>query len=155
MPDKGEQLHNLKWFALTGLFRHILPFEGCVPKYEYRTTLCAAKDRESAERTLLEECRDYADEDIQFLEEYEIFELDDPPGKKPVEVAHDMIVSTAEPETFIKTQWCRDRVDSCDAQGWTHAWHKLDGVRSGCYNCREVREGRLWEKAADHESEKP
>jgi hypothetical protein len=143
----------VKWFALTGLFRHVYPHDDRIPKYEYRTTLCAAKDRESAEQTLLQECRDYAGDGIEFLEEYEVFELDGSPGKKPVQVVYEMIVCDDEPEAFIKAHWCRDKVDSCEARGWTHVWYNQGDTHSACYNCREVREGRLWERTADHESE--
>jgi len=36
---------------------------------------------------------------------------------------------------------CRDR----EAAGSRHRWYNIDHVHSGCYHCRVVREGRLWE----------
>jgi hypothetical protein len=153
MVDNGEQAVSVRWFALVGLFRRVCANEDRIPKYEYRTTLCAARDRESAEKTLLAECRSYATDGVEFLDEYEVFELDRPPGKEPVQVAYDMILSPSDPETFIRTHWSREKVDSCEAQGWTHVWYNHDGSHSACYNCRQIRAGRLWEQTSDHEPE--
>jgi hypothetical protein len=33
----------------------------------------------------------------------------------------------------------------CEQAGATHRWFNIDDVHSGCYNCRVIREGRLWE----------
>jgi hypothetical protein len=36
--------------------------------------------------------------------------------------------------------------DCEEVEGW-HRWYNIDGKSSGCYHCRQVREGRLWESA--------
>ncbi len=33
----------------------------------------------------------------------------------------------------------------CEKAGGTHAWYNLDAVSSGCYHCKVVRAGRIWE----------
>jgi hypothetical protein len=35
----------------------------------------------------------------------------------------------------------------CEAVGGVHSWYNLDDIRSGCYHCEIVRQGRLWESA--------
>lgn len=34
----------------------------------------------------------------------------------------------------------------CEKRGGTHAWYNQDGVSSGCYHCKVVRAGRLWDE---------
>jgi len=34
----------------------------------------------------------------------------------------------------------------CEKAGGAHAWYSRDGVSSGCYHCKVVRAGRLWEE---------
>jgi len=36
----------------------------------------------------------------------------------------------------------------CDTVGAAHAWYNVDESHSGCYHCRVVRAGRLWETAS-------
>jgi len=33
----------------------------------------------------------------------------------------------------------------CAVVGAQHHWYNLDGKSSGCYHCKVVREGRLWQ----------
>ena len=33
----------------------------------------------------------------------------------------------------------------CGVVGAAHHWYNIEGTHSGCYHCREVREGGLWE----------
>jgi hypothetical protein len=40
-----------------------------------------------------------------------------------------------------------DKGLDCEAVGGTHCWYSLDGVSSGCYHCKVVRAGHLWEGA--------
>lgn len=35
--------------------------------------------------------------------------------------------------------------EDCEAAGGSHGWYNIDGKRSGCYHCRVVRSGRLWQ----------
>lgn len=39
--------------------------------------------------------------------------------------------------------------EDCEAAGGQHEWYNKDDKTSGCYHCRVVREGRLWERASD------
>ena len=38
-----------------------------------------------------------------------------------------------------------DKGQDCEAAGGWHEWYNLDGENSGCYHCKVVRPGRLWE----------
>ena len=39
-----------------------------------------------------------------------------------------------------------EKGQDCEKARGTHAWYNLDGVNSGCYHCKIVRAGRLWEE---------
>jgi hypothetical protein len=58
-----------------------------------------------------------------------------------------MRISRLSPKKYVEKYWNDGRPDSCDQKGWTHVWHNLDNKNSGCYNCKEVRKGRLWKTA--------
>lgn len=38
-----------------------------------------------------------------------------------------------------------DKGQDCEMADGTHTWYNRDGVSSGCYHCKVVRPGRLWE----------
>jgi hypothetical protein len=40
-----------------------------------------------------------------------------------------------------------DKGTDCEAAGGEHSWYNLDDASSGCYHCKVVRPGRLWDKA--------
>ncbi|GAA5480741.1 hypothetical protein Hhel01_04270 [Haloferula helveola] len=128
-----------------------------LPKFERRTTVCSAPNEAQATERLLAEAKEYpATEQIKFLGDYLVQELDDSPGDLPVEVAHEMTIGVhpesgaiIDPKAFVDQHWGRSKIASCDALGFEHVWYNLDGMSSGCYNCEAVREGRLWERAAE------
>jgi hypothetical protein len=33
---------------------------------------------------------------------------------------------------------------NCEEVGATHDWYNIDDLSSGCYHCRERRDGQLW-----------
>jgi hypothetical protein len=37
-------------------------------------------------------------------------------------------------------------LEDCEQAGNTHRWFNIDGMHSGCYNCRVVRQGQLWDR---------
>lgn len=41
-----------------------------------------------------------------------------------------------------------DKKADCVGMGAEHDWHNKDDVSSGCYHCKVVRQGRLWEQQA-------
>ena len=137
---------------MTAIF-HWEQMGSTLPKFERRTTICSAPDEARAVERLLAEAKDYpVSEHIKFLGDYFIQEIDEPPSDEPVEVAHEMSIGVdpisgkvIEPDEFLEHHWDRSRIESCDALGFEHVWHNRDGERSACYNCDEVREGRLWE----------
>jgi len=36
--------------------------------------------------------------------------------------------------------------DDCEKHGGNHEWYNKDNIRSGCYHCEVVRQGKLWNK---------
>jgi hypothetical protein len=38
-----------------------------------------------------------------------------------------------------------DKGQDCETVDAWHHWYNRDGETSGCYHCRVVRDGRLWE----------
>lgn len=44
---------------------------------------------------------------------------------------------------------CRliDKGEDCQSVGADHDWYNIDGETSGCYHCKVVRPGRLWEES--------
>jgi hypothetical protein len=66
-------------------------------------------------------------------------------GDEVVEVATTMRISQMAVKTYVEQYWSDLRPPSCDNVGWKHVWYNRDGKTSRCYNCMEVRDGRLWE----------
>ena len=132
-----------------------------LPKYERRITICSAADEKAATEALLREAKEYpASEPIVFLDDYCIEEIDEPPSEVPIEVAHELTIgvdlttgTTIEPDEFLERHWCASRIESCETLGFRHVWHNIDNQTSGCYNCKVVREGRLWEQDPEAKEE--
>jgi len=135
----------MKWFGSIGLFLHKYQDPRRIPKYELRTTICQARSQKIAEARFLREFADYAQDGTRFLEQWQVVDLYGAPGRIPLETSYQMITTDLSPKEFIKVHWLGDRPQSCEEMGWTHSWHNLDNRRSGCFNCRTVRKGRLWE----------
>jgi hypothetical protein len=141
----------MAWWSVVGLFRHTYSDARRVPRYEHRVVIVSAPDRDVAEAKVLLEFREYSEgEGIEFLEQWEVDSIIDELGDQVVEVASDMRVSALPARAYVKQYW-ENCPASCDEMGWTHIWFNLDGTRSGCYNCMENREGRLWEEAIPSE----
>lgn len=152
----GRQTNIMPWYSMTSIY-HWERDGDTLPRYERRVTLCSAADEESATEALLREAKEYPDsERVVFLGDYRIEELDEPPSEKPIEVAHELTIgvdltsgSTIEPNQFMDQYRCASRIESCDTFGFHHVWHNIDNQTSGCYNCKVVREGRMWEQETE------
>lgn len=140
------------WFSMTAVFLW-KEDAGKIARYEKRVTICAAEAREAAEAALLKEAKEYAVGNIRFQRIYQIEEIDRPSLREVVEVAHELIIAF-QPDSgtpisrseFRRQFWETDRLEDCESLGFRHAWHKVGSNRSGCYNCRVTRRGRLWEE---------
>jgi hypothetical protein len=143
---------GMAWWSAIGLFRHTYGNGRKIPQYEERVVVVAAVNRENAESKVLRAFGEYAanNEGIEFLGEYEIQEILDELGDKVVEVATTMRISQMAVETYVEQYWSDLRPASCDNVGWTHVWYNRDEKTSGCYNCLEVHDGRLWERGDDN-----
>lgn len=140
----------MPWFSMTAIYLW-REGGGSIRKYERRITICSASNEESATERLLKEAQEYPLEGIEFLNDYTILEIDDPPSDEPVEVASELSLGidpasgkVIESEEFLLTQFECSRIEDCESLGIEHSWHNLDGERSACYNCNVVRAGRLW-----------
>jgi hypothetical protein len=143
----------MPWYSMTAIF-HWKQDGDTLPKYERRVTICSAPDEEAATKSLLREAREYpAFDNIVFLDDYCIQEIDEPPSEEPIEVASELTIGVdlatgfaVEPCEFLERNWHASKIESCEDFGFRHVWHNLDNLTSGCYNCKVVREGRLWEE---------
>jgi hypothetical protein len=43
--------------------------------------------------------------------------------------------------------WFLAKGEDCEAAGGSHEWYNIDNRNSGCYHCKHVRVGCLWEIA--------
>lgn len=129
-------------YGCIGIFKHCFEGPNRVTQFEERVVMTEATNYEEAEEKILAEFEEYATEGTIFLNEYEIFEIDD--EQLVTEVASSMKVFKGTDEEYLERYYYDQRPISCDEVGWKHAWYNIDGKRSGCYNCQEVREGRLW-----------
>lgn len=149
-----------KWYSMTALY-HWMQCGNALPKFERRITICSAVDLVAATKILLRTAQEYAsDEHIVFLGEYDVQEVDDSPSEEPTEVAYEMTIGVdiktgqlIDPEQFIEQHWTAGKLDSCDRLGFNHAWHNIDNLTSGCYNCQIEREGQLWTDESEIEAE--
>jgi hypothetical protein len=139
------------WFSMTAVFLW-KEDAGKLARYEKRVTICAAETTEEAEAELLKEAKAYAVGNIRFLKIYQIEEIDHPSHQQPTEVAHELVIafhpdsgSPISRSEFRRQFWGTDRLEDCEPLGFRHAWRKIGSNRSGCYNCRVTRRGRLWE----------
>jgi hypothetical protein len=152
--------NKMPWYSMTAIF-HWKPIGETLPKFERRVTICSAADEEAATEALLREAKEYpTSEHIVFLDAYCVEEIDERPGRVPIEVAHELTIgvdlktgATIEPDEFLDHYWCASRIESCDTFGFQHVWHNIDNLTSGCYNCKVVREGRLWEQEPEAKEE--
>ena len=150
----------MPWFSMTAIY-HWERIGDTLPKYERRVTICSAADEEAAKEALLREAKEYpASEHIVFLGDYCIEETDEPPSGVPIEIAHELTIgvnlttgATIDPDQFLEQHWCASRIESCETFGFHHVWHNIDNLTSGFYNCKVVREGRLWEQSQETNEE--
>ncbi len=144
----------MPWYSMTAIY-HWERIGDALPKYERRTTICSAADEEAATEAFQREAKEYTtSEHIVFLDDYCIEEIDEPPGEEPVEVAYELTIGVdltsgaiIEPDQFLEYYWCASEIKSCDMLGFKHVWYNINNLTSGCYNCKVVREGRLWEQS--------
>jgi len=48
---------------------------------------------------------------------------------------------------FLINLGITDKGTDYETVGGTHSWYNMDGESSGCYHCKVIRAGRLWESA--------
>jgi hypothetical protein len=44
--------------------------------------------------------------------------------------------------------WMFPKGRDCVAVGGEHEWYNIDGSKSGCYHCLQVRVGELWKETS-------
>ncbi len=42
--------------------------------------------------------------------------------------------------------WLFSKGKNCEIAGGVHQWYNIDGENSGCYHCRVISKGQLWNR---------
>lgn len=144
------QNKSIHWYSMTAVY-HWEAEASRLPKFERRITICSGASEEEAEAALMKEAEEYQTDTIKLLDNYTTQKIDETPSMEPIEVAHEMGVgidtnsgNPIAPGEFM-SHFNVSRIESCDLLGLDHCWFNQDGENSGCCNCKEVRQGRLWE----------
>ena len=140
-------MSELKWFSAKQVFLHKPNNEKIKPWYEERIILLRAVDHDNAAGNALKNGREYCDGDDEicnFLGLIDTFELFDSEIEDGAEVYSNKTISSLNEGEFI-SHYYPDITKDCEQIGEKHYWHNTDGNSSACYNCKIIREGRLWE----------
>jgi hypothetical protein len=130
-------------FGCICIFKHTSQDKNKVNQFEERVLLTEAETYEKAEEKFLDEFQEYESDECIFLNEYEIFEINEI-DKPVIEVASSMKVFTGTDDEYLDKYFYDQKPLSCDNVGWQHSWYNVDGKRSACYNCQEIRNEKLW-----------
>ena len=131
-------------FGCICIFKHIFHDKNKVSQFEERVLLTDADSYEKAEEKFLIEFKEYGSDECIFINEYEIFEISET-DKSIIEIVSSMKVFNGTDSEYLDKYFYDQRPLSCDDIGWQHSWYNIDGKRSGCYNCQEIRDGKLWQ----------
>lgn len=147
MPKKRKKKKE-NWYGAKGLFKHLYGHKNLKDKYEEAVFVLKAASVDEAEQRASKLFNEYANEEngINFTGHYEICPLYHS-VRNGSEVYWSMRISRLSPKKYVEKYWNEGKPDSCDERGWTHVWYNKDNKTSGCYNCKEVRKGKLWKKA--------
>jgi hypothetical protein len=47
---------------------------------------------------------------------------------------------------FLVELGISDKGEDCEKIGASHYWYNIDNENSGCYHCKVIKKGKLWEK---------
>ena len=138
----------MKWFSGIGLFRHVFSDNDRVPTYEERVVVVNAENNERARQKIIADFREYGDVEngCEFLDQYEIQEMYDPPSKEVAEVASNTRITDIDSNEYIERYWNDLTPKSCDDIGRRHVWYNAGNGKSRCYNCKTNVDGELWKK---------
>ena len=134
-------------YSGTGIFKHCFDTPNKITQFEERIVVTNASSEKEAETIILAEFKDYAVENVAFLDTYEINEITEDNDSTVIEVASSMRVFTGTDQEYLEIYWDDQKPTSCEVKGWKHAWYNRGNGKSACYNCQEVREGELWKNA--------
>ncbi|QMU60557.1 MAG: hypothetical protein GKR92_02135 [Gammaproteobacteria bacterium] len=131
-------------YSGVGLFKHVFENLNKITKYKERVVMTEASSLKEAEQVILKEFKDYAIDGVEYLELYKVEEMY--PEERPVtEIASTLKVFAGSDKEYIEKFWNGQRPYSCEDVGWSHVWYKKSEGISSCYNCREERDGELWQ----------
>ena len=124
----------------------MFPGKDRVPMFEERVVMVPAKDDDEAQQKIIADFREYGDgkDGCEFMGQFEIKEMYDPPSEEVIEVASTTRVTDIDPHEYIDRFWGDLRPISCDEVGKRHAWYNAGNGKSRCYNCKTNADGELW-----------
>ncbi len=129
----------MPWFSITALFKHTRKGTNFVPQYEERVCIVQAKNIKKAEKKFINDFKKYLNNNEQFLNIYEISEVIEGIGNKPVEIASSCRVSDLSASKYINKYWYGLKPKNCKKLGWKHHWYNKDNIVRGCYNCMKTK----------------
>ena len=129
-------------YSGSGIFKHVYDDPNRIAKFEERVVITEAPSESEAEKQILTEFKEYAQDGIVFVGEFTINEIIE--SELITEVASTMRIFQGTDEEYLEQHWYDLQPESCDDKGWNHVWYNKGNGKSACYNCQEVRNGALW-----------
>jgi len=129
-------------FIGSGIFKHIYEDPNRISKFEERVVITEAASESVAEKQILAEFYEYAQDGIEFVDEFNISEIIE--DGVVTEVSSTMRIFQGTDEEYLDQYWFDLQPDSCDDNKWNHVWYNKGAGKSACYNCQEIRNGALW-----------
>jgi len=129
-------------YSGSGIFKHVYDDPSRIAKFEERVVITEAPSESEAEKQILTEFKEYAQDGIVFVGEFTINEIIE--SELVTEVASTMRIFQGTDEEYLEQHWYDLQPESCDDKGWNHVWYNKGNEKSACYNCQEVRNGALW-----------
>ncbi|WP_412970768.1 hypothetical protein [Glaciecola sp. MF2-115] len=124
-------------FSGSGIFKHIYEDPNRITKFEERVVITKASSETEAERQILADFKEYAQDGIVFVGEFTIAEIIE--SETVTEVSSTMRIYHGSDEEYLSLYWYDLQPESCDEKGWKHAWYNQGSGKSACYNCQEIR----------------
>jgi hypothetical protein len=129
-------------FSSNGIFKHIYDDPNRIPKFEERVVVTEASSESEAEKQVLSEFKEYAQNGIEFVGEFSISEIIE--DELVTEVTSTMRIFQGTDEEYLEQYWYDLQPSTCGDNKWKHVWYNKGAGKSACYNCQEIRDGALW-----------
>ena len=128
-------------FSGSGIFKHIYDDPNRITKFEERVVITEATSEPEAEKKILAEFKEYAQDGIVFSGEFTLSEIIE--SKLVIEVASTMRTFQGTDEEYLEKYWYDLQPETCDDNGWKHVWYNQGKGKRACYNCQEIKKRAL------------